>query len=156
MASRPEYASWRGALDRCQNKKNPAYPNYGGRGIKVCKRWRSFKNFIVDMGRRPTPKHTLDRIDVNGNYEPSNCRWATRTEQMRNIRASMYVEMAGVRINVLDVADNFNVDRILVRSRMVRGWSLEAAISTPARRRYNPKRQDVEDFRAWMKAKAAI
>lgn len=150
---RSEYHSWRNALDRCQNKKNVAYVNYGRRGITVCERWGSFENFLADMGRRPTPKHTLDRSDVNGNYELSNCRWATRTEQMRNIRNSTYVEVDGVRVNVLDVADKLGVDRTLVRARLLRGWSLESAISTPPRRQYKPRSRPAGEYQAWMNAK---
>jgi hypothetical protein len=74
-------------IGRCENSNVERYPSYGGRGIKVCERWRgSFKNFLADMGRKPTPKHSIDRIDVDGNYEPGNCRWATNSEQQRNKR----------------------------------------------------------------------
>ncbi len=73
--------------DRCYNSKAVSYKHYGGRGITVCNRWRqSFANFLADMGLRPSSKHSLDRIDNDGNYEPSNCRWATRIQQNRNKR----------------------------------------------------------------------
>ena len=81
----PTYRSWYGMKSRCLNAKQAAYKNYGGRGITVCERWLSFKNFLADMGPRPSPKHSIDRWPNNdGNYEPSNCRWATATEQARN------------------------------------------------------------------------
>lgn len=82
----PEYAVWVAMRQRCHNPKSQNYRHYGGRGIKICERWDSFKNFIEDMGRRPDGKYSLDRIDVNGNYEPSNCRWATPTQQSVNRR----------------------------------------------------------------------
>jgi len=81
----PEYGSWAHARDRCNNPNHHAFKNYGGRGITFCKRWDNFQVFLVDMGPRPT-RTTLDRIEVNGNYEPINCRWATYKQQSGNRR----------------------------------------------------------------------
>lgn len=88
-----EYAAWVHLRQRCSNSKNPKYKDYGGRGISVCDRWTEcFQNFIDDMGVKPSPKHSLDRIDNDGNYEPGNCRWATAKEQRNNQRRKSDVE----------------------------------------------------------------
>jgi hypothetical protein len=88
------YATWTGMILRCSNPNFKQWDDYGGRGIKVCDRWRhSFENFLADLGERPSPKHTLDRMDVDGNYEPGNCRWATRAEQVENKRKVARIEL---------------------------------------------------------------
>lgn len=85
----PEYRTWMAMKDRCCRSSNAAWERYGGRGIRVCDRWlHSFENFYADMGDKPTPKHSIDRINNNGDYEPGNCRWATTSEQAANTSAS--------------------------------------------------------------------
>ena len=86
----PEYSVWRGMRARCLNKNSTNYPDYGGRGIKICERWNNFLLFLNDVGEKPGPEYSLDRIDVNGNYEPSNCKWATKKEQARNKRKKIF------------------------------------------------------------------
>ena len=77
---------------RCNNPNSPAYKRYGARGIHVCLRWRNFKNFLIDMGEPPTSIHSIDRIDFNGNYEPTNCRWATPEEQANNMKDNHFLK----------------------------------------------------------------
>jgi hypothetical protein len=80
----PEYQIWSAMIQRCLNPNNKRYKDYGGRGIKVCDRWLEFENFYEDIGPRPTPEHVIDRINNDGPYEKSNCRWATPSESARN------------------------------------------------------------------------
>lgn len=96
MSNRPEYRVWRAMLDRCLREKATAYRHYGGRGITVCERWLvDFSSFYLDMGPRPTPKHTLERVKNHLGYGPDNCMWATKKTQARNRRSSVMVEFNG-------------------------------------------------------------
>lgn len=113
---------------RCNNPKNHDYVDYGGRGISICARWNSFANFFADMGPRP-PGLTVDRIDVNGNYEPGNCRWATSITQARNKRTSLLIEFDGTTRPLMEWCEIYNIDRTKVQYRLKQGWSFEDAFS---------------------------
>ena len=111
LTKSPEHNAWMMAKRRCYDANNAKYPQYGGRGITMCDEWRaSFEAFYRDMGPRPSKTHSLDRIDVNGNYEPSNCRWATPKEQMNNQTRSRFVEFEGERLTVAQWAERFGMD----------------------------------------------
>jgi hypothetical protein len=105
-----EYNIWADIKQRCRNKDDKGYPNYGGRGIKMCDEWyNSFELFLKDVGVRPSPEHSLDRINNDGDYEPSNCRWATRDVQSRNKRTNIWVEHNGQRMIITDWAIYFGI-----------------------------------------------
>lgn len=99
-----EYVIWQGMLARCCNPNHAAYRDYGGRGITVADEWRDFDRFFADMGKRPSPNHSLDRINVNGSYSPGNCRWATREEQAANRRDIRRVVLDRMTIEELEAA----------------------------------------------------
>lgn len=117
------YRSWGSMKARCFNKFDKWYCRYGGRGITVCKRWMKFENFYLDMGERPLGK-SLDRINNNGNYEPANCRWATKTEQMGNKSNNVIYELNGIKDCVSGWSRRLGIKRETLQSRIVRGWSL--------------------------------
>jgi hypothetical protein len=134
MFGTPEYICWSGMIQRCTNPNDRGYVNYGARGIMVCDPWRvSFENFFADMGTRPSPGHSIDRIDVNGNYEPSNCRWATAKEQLRNTRFNRMITARGKTMCLASWCDISPVSRSLIKARLKLGWSTESAIFTPKR-----------------------
>jgi hypothetical protein len=112
----PTYKSWQSMLERCYNKNVKYYNNYGGRGIEVCERWKtSYENFYEDMGLRPGKEYSLDRIDVNKNYSPENCRWATNKEQSRNKRNTVYVEYEGQKMPIIEASEKSGIPyRILL------------------------------------------
>jgi hypothetical protein len=127
------YIVYRNMLVRCMDKSNKQYPNYGGRGIKICDRWLdSFENFYADMGDPPTSKHQIDRIDNDGPYSPENCRWATAKENGRNKRTCNFISYKGETKAVAECAEDRGMLRKTLHNRLYRSnWSIEKALETP-------------------------
>lgn len=131
--SQPEYWVWAAMLQRCGNEKNPGFKDYGARGIKVCESWRSYGKFIADIGPRPSAKHSIDRIDNNGNYEPSNCRWIDSKTQNRNKRSNTVLEFNGERKLLCEWAEQTGLRMSLICNRLHKlGWTVERTLKTPA------------------------
>lgn len=125
------YGSWDNMRQRCLNNANKKYPQYGGRGIKIVSRWNDYHAFVADMGRRPSKDFSIERKDVNGDYEPDNCKWATREEQDRNKQNSVFVTYQGKRILLMDLVKELGLSRNVVYQRLKLGWSLERALALP-------------------------
>jgi hypothetical protein len=122
----PEYNVYNAMRNRCESPKNNSYERYGGRGIKVCERWKeSFLNFYEDMGQRPSPSHSIERNDNDGDYEPGNCRWATDKEQCRNRRSTVMLTHNGRTQSMLDWADELGINRYTIMRRWQRGFTVE-------------------------------
>ena len=131
-----EYKTRSGMLRRCYNKNDARYYSHGARGIKVCDRWiESYENFLNDMGRAPSEKHSIDRIDNNGDYTPENCRWATIEEQANNKQRTRKVIYHGIEIPLGTLCNKLNVPIELMRGRLNNGWPIEIAVVTPKRER---------------------
>lgn len=129
-----EYKTWVNMKGRCLNPKYENYPNYGGRGIRVCNRWlNSFELFLKDMGPRPSPAHSIDRKDPDGDYEPDNCRWATIEEQCNNKRASKKYLLDGESFSVAQLSRKFNIPYSTLECRLIRdALPLEKALTKQA------------------------
>lgn len=125
------YRAWSKMRERCLNPNTSNYSDYGGRGIQVCERWNDFSNFLEDMGVKPGREYSLDRINVNGDYEPSNCRWATQTVQANNRRDNYYIEWRGRRQTLMEWSRELGMNRLTLRKRLVKGWDIERAMITP-------------------------
>ena len=133
MGDLPEYRVWCGMRERCRDPKHHHWKNYGGRGIRVCVRWDvSFEAFLSDMGPRP-PGGTIERKNVNGNYEPDNCRWASMREQSRNKRTSRFVIYNDRKVLLVDLAEELGLKYMVLVGRLNAGWSLADAIAKPVR-----------------------
>lgn len=127
----PEFMAWRAMKFRCTNPHAVQWKNYGGRGITICDRWQTFANFLTDMGRRPGARYSLDRIDVNGNYEPSNCRWATTYQQAHNKRNSRMITFGAKTQTIAQWGYEIGLSPQAIRYRLKTGWSVEEALTAP-------------------------
>lgn len=122
MSGTPEYVSWSGMIARCMSPTNPAFPRYGGRGISVCERWLVFERFFEDMGPKPSARHSIDRINNDGNYEPGNCRWASSLEQQANRSSTRLVTLTLGALSRISGVDHKKLWR-----RLRAGWTVEEA-----------------------------
>jgi hypothetical protein len=140
-----EYGTWACMNERCASKSSRAYKYYGGRGIKVCDRWKNdFAAFLHDMGRKPSPKHSLDRIDNDGNYEPGNCRWATAKQQTTNRRNTIFLTAFGQKKPVAVWAAETGMPYASLVARLQDGWTPEKIVSQPILKRGGrPKKHQV-------------
>lgn len=129
-SSTPEYIAWSAARSRCNNPNNENYPRYGGRGIKMCERWfNSFETFLTDMGSRPSPEHSLDRRDNDGNYEPGNCHWVTLLEQARNRSNNTHVIHGEQHKTISQLSEESGLSHARISQRMrLQGDSPERAL----------------------------
>jgi len=130
----PENMAWQNMRRRCNDRSRPEWPRYGGRGIRVCERWGTFENFLADMGRKPSPQHSLDRIDNDGDYEPGNCRWATAREQTLNSRHARMITFGERTLCLKDWGRVTGLGSNLLWRRLSLGWSVERALTAPKRR----------------------
>lgn len=138
FARTPTYITWRNIKSRCLNPQNSDYKNYGARGIVVCNRWlENFENFLADMGEKPE-NCSIERINVNGDYNRENCKWATRHEQDRNLRRNVYLSFNGKEQCITDWAKEVGLNRHVLRYRIKAGWSVEDALTVPASLGNNP------------------
>jgi len=127
----PEFKVWTQMRARCLGDADSHL--YRDKGISVCDRWReSFENFLADMGPKPSPRHSIDRIDSNGNYEPANCRWALPVVQANNTSRNVNLTYAGETMSAAQWADRFNLKRSTVYARIDRGWPVERVLSIGA------------------------
>lgn len=129
-----EYAIWNSMKQRCLNKNNKQYPEYGGRGIRVCSRWKtSFENFYSDMGKRPFQGASLERLDNSKGYSPDNCKWADRDAQNNNKRNNRPITINGITKNLGQWAKEYGIGHATVIHRLKAGWDTERAITHPPR-----------------------
>ena len=130
----PEYGVWGDMRRRCYHTRSKQYPRYGGRGIVVCERWNDFAAFLADMGPRPSPEHTLDRIDNEGSYSPENCRWATPKQQANNRSSNRMITAFGKTQTLTQWADEMGMAKYILIHRLGYGMPVERALTQPIRK----------------------
>lgn len=130
----PEYRAWQAMKKRCFNKTDPRYKDYGGRGITVEPSWLEYKNFIKDIGPRPSNKYSLERIDNEKNYSSDNCRWATHKEQSRNTRRNVYFEFRGHKKSISEWAEITGLSKGIISYRIKTAWEHEKVLTKPSER----------------------
>jgi hypothetical protein len=155
MTDTPEHRAWCAIKTRCSNENLPYYEDYGGRGIRVCKRWRlSFPKFFADMGPRPSSKHSIERKDNDGNYEPGNCIWATPNQQARNKRDTKRLTFRGIIRAMADWSEVVGIPSQVIGDRLRLGWSVERALTQALCRRDAPRvfltyRGELRSMKEW-------
>lgn len=146
--ARPGYTSWFSMVSRCRNPRNNRWAAYGGRGVTVVDAWvgpGGYERFIAHIGPRPSPGHSIDRIDVNGHYEPGNVRWATRAEQSHNTRNNVWVVFRGERLLVTDLAARTGIQYRTLRWRLRAGHTPESAVAVMKYTRAREVRNATDD-----------
>lgn len=125
------YSIWKHITQRCLNKNNPSYKNYGGRGITICERWKDYANFFADMGDCPEGM-SIDRIDNNGNYEPSNCRWADKKTQANNTRTNIFIKHDGETLTIKQWSEKLSIPYLTLYQRIFKlSWPIKRAFTAP-------------------------
>lgn len=134
MSGHPLYGLWCGIIARCENPKHATYKYYGGRGIKMCERWRrDFAAFVSDMGPRPGPRHSVDRKDGTKDYGPGNCKWSTQREQTRNTRFNRRLTLNGRTLTAVEWSEELGISYSALLMRLRRGWDPSRALTTEVR-----------------------
>lgn len=143
---RAELRTWAAMIQRCENEDNTGYSRYGGRGIEVCRRWAcgegeksGFQCFMTDMGPKPSPKHSIDRINNDGNYEPGNVRWTTHDVQVRNQSRNRKITIRGCEMTMTDACAKYGIAYRTVTFRLKKGWDLDRALTEPPDPRYQSR-----------------
>lgn len=139
MSGTPAYRRWANIVQRCTNPASPAWANYGGRGIKLCKEWLDFASFYAYVGEPPSPMHTLDRIRNNEGYKPGNVRWATDGEQANNSRRAVKIRHNGKTLSINEWCREIGLAYVTFKTRRRRGWGLKEAATTPPNKAHRSK-----------------